>query len=401
MLTKNKTERYFKQSVSATEAGQRRRARKWLRIAQFYGYPKSQIHFQQGVIALEELNLIKAVQFFHSYLSVEKKLDPTIHYQLGVAYYLLGNKKEATLYFKKACEQSDSILVQCKTLIYLRKIGAYSPDKIAELAHEKSNYLLNIYATGLEQIRIDALLASLRGNHDQSITLLKDVIADHPNLREAYRELSECYLYDQRYDEYISFLKQRNSHIRKDKILALSLAKAYYYSNRFSFAKHEILTLVKDIPNNATLYFNLANIYYKLKQVNRAAKYYLKSTQCDSQFYLGYFNLGVLYHKVGLLDSSEKYYTKAQENHHLFSSVHYNLGIVHFQKKHYFDSLNAFSEADQLNVSDTRAKHNFNMIKNIKRIDPNIKVGYNLMTMTNLYLFITGSILLFLFLYFN
>ncbi len=396
-----KAQKYFDRSVSAITEGKHERGQKWLKVAGFYGYPMSLIHFQQAVVALEQLNLTDALRLFHSYMSLTKEIDENVYYYLGEIYYLLGNRDESCRYFKKSFDKASNLLIQCKSLVYLDKLNYYSSEKVNQLTEHKFNYLLNVESHDMDQKRINALMASLRGDYNLAINLLTELIEENPCTRGLYKELCECYLRSKRYNAIIDLLKDNSYLYKRDKTLVPTLAKAYYLSNLFPEARQALLFLIKVLPGNANLYFNLGNIYYKLKQYNRSSKCYLKALQNDPQFYICHFNLGVLHHKTGILDLGEEYYRKVFDTDHLYYPVHYNLGVLYYQKKQYFESLDAFQTAYGINRQDGRAKHNFDTIKNIKLIDPDTKVDEKVISLVNIYLFVAVGLLILLFIFFS
>ncbi len=397
----NRAQKYFDRSVTAIHEGKHERGQKWLKIAGFYGYPTGLIHYQQAIVALEQLNLTDALRLFHSYMSLTNRIDENVYYYLGEIYYFLGNKDEACRYFKKSFDRAANLLIQCKSLVYLDKLNFYSSEKVNQLTEHKFDYLLSVESHDMDQKRINALMASLRGDYNLSIDLLTELIEAKPNVRELYKELCECYLRSKRYNAIIDLLQDKTYLYKRDKTLLFTLAKAYYLSNLFSEARQALLFLIKALPGNAKLYFNLGNIYYKLKQYNRSSKCYVKAIQSDPQFYICHYNIGVLYHKTGMLDLGEEYYHKIFDTDHLYYPVHYNLGVLYYQKKQYFDSLNAFQTADHINRQDGRARHNFDTIKSIKLIDPDTKVEQKVLSLVNIYLIVAVGLLVLLFIFFS
>lgn len=402
MITKNKkSEKYLDKSVEAIDAGLHNKAKKWLRLAQFHGLNQVQFHFQRGKIALEELKLDQALKHFHSYLSLSLQLDYTVYYYLGECYFAQGNSDESIKYFQLALNESESPLIQIKSLYYLDRLKVMSDDKVQKIVDEKFNYSLEIQQHSCESKRINALSYSLKGYHDEAIDLMNQVITEEPKHREAYKELFECYLRAKLYDDIIKKYNSKKSFFKKDKAIKLLLAKVYYSSNHFLEAKQLLHELLEEVPGNAKLYFNLANVYYKLNQHGKAGKYYSKAIELNEKFDLARYNLGVLYHKSGLLDMSKECYDDTIEINPSFSQAWYNLGILHYQKKDYFESIQSFIEIEKRNIKHKKAKHNLSTVKKIKVIDPVTPNEQRLLSRLNFYLFAIAIILLVVFLYFK
>ncbi|MDH4128679.1 MAG: tetratricopeptide repeat protein [Spirochaetota bacterium] len=401
MKVTNKSEKYFQRSIKAIELGQYRKAKKWLNIASFYGHPIEQIYFQRGIISLRLLKLTDALNFFHLYLSREHDADNIIYYYLAETYNMMGNSNESIKYYKMSFEGTTELLIKCKSLLNLEKAFNNSSEANLQIMRSKLDYFLIANYDKINELRVDACISIIKGNYDIAIDILKNLANKNPNFVDIYKELCECYLRANLYDELIQIIKNNKNIFKRDKSFKIYLAKAYYHTNRLSEAKKELSTILKIVPGNSKLFFNMANVYYKLNQINSAIKYYTKAIKKDSKFYESYFNLGVLHHKSGLLNFSQEYYTKAKDLNFKLVPANYNLGILYYQKKNYFDSLNAFQQALQDNNDDHRAIHNFNAIKNLKFIDPDINIDKKILSMLNIYLFVIAGILLLLFILFS
>ena len=65
-------------------------------------------------------------------------------------------------------------------------------------------------------------------------------------------------------------------------------------------ALNELLTAVKDEPNNANLLFNLGFLYETQKDFSKAIEYYNKSLAVDANYFEAVYNLGTHYYNLGL-----------------------------------------------------------------------------------------------------
>jgi protein O-GlcNAc transferase len=92
-------------------------------------------------------------------------------------------------------------------------------------------------------------------------------------------------------------------------------------------------------PDHVKVYYNLSDIFYKLKKFNKAEISIKKAIELKPDFAEAYYYLGIVFTYFGRFDEIEKNYKKAIELKPDFTQAHYSLGILLFQ-------LNRLDEAE-------------------------------------------------------
>lgn len=407
MFAKTNPNDYFKKTLHLIQNGYSQKAKQSLKLAKFYGYSSNQIQIQRGLVFLQSFDLQKALECFQSVLySIDP--EPKACYYLAETYFLLGNRKSALKFFHKAFEESQELLIQCKSLLYIQKIQSFSTERIFELAGTKLNYLVHIEYSELEQKRINALLQSIRGQSKKAIELFEEILdQDSSASLEICKEFLETSLRFSAFQNISAWLTHKNKKwskkIKKDKRIELLLAKFYYLTGEFQKSKEILLKLMPLIPNHSAISFNLGNVYFQLGKYNRSAQFYMRASRINSYMHQALFNLAVLYHKIGALNVAEEYYKKVRLMKPFFYWVHYNMGILFFHRKDYFQSLNCFMDADHMISQNGKnltyrehTQHNFHVIRKLKLLSyQNEILDKKILTRVNVYLLIfTGALLL-------
>lgn len=66
-------------------------------------------------------------------------------------------------------------------------------------------------------------------------------------------------------------------------------------------------------PKNATAYYYLCWLSYKLKHYNQASFYYQKAIELKSDFAMAYYGLSEVYYALGQIDKAKEYRLKVKE----------------------------------------------------------------------------------------
>ena len=88
----------------------------------------------------------------------------------------------------------------------------------------------------------------------------------------------------------------------------------------------EICMKIND--KNHIIHNNLANIYLKEGNFQKAEKFYLKSLAIKSDYLLGIINTAIFYEKIGKFDVSKKFYLKATELSPERISIYFNISRI-------------------------------------------------------------------------
>jgi len=135
-----------------------------------------------------------------------------------------------------------------------------------------------------------------------------------------------------------------------------------------------IENLIESDPQNFINYFNLGNIYRKLRKYDLSLKNFLKSVELNKEFYQGYNNLANIYKELKNVENSIKFFKKAIEINPNYISALYNLGIVYSEIGEYQESAAYFKKILKIDPNHVATLNNFGLLlKNIREYDAAIK----------------------------
>jgi len=155
----------------------------------------------------------------------------------------------------------------------------------------------------------------------------------------------------------------------------------YTYREEYEKAKEKFKEVIKLQPNFVDGYYNLANIFLKLNNLQEAINFFIKTLDLDKNFYNAYFNLGICYEKLGQIDNSVKNYSLYIQNVPNDLNAYINLGIIFFNQKEFNKAKEFFNHALTLDLASVNANFYIGLIflqekKNLIAIDFFRKVIY-------------------------
>ncbi len=81
-------------------------------------------------------------------------------------------------------------------------------------------------------------------------------------------------------------------------------------------------------PEAAGALVNLGTIYYRMRKLGEAEKYYCEAIEADPNYALANFNLGNLYDEQGRMEEAFQYYRRALELSPNYADAHFNLALL-------------------------------------------------------------------------
>ena len=147
----------------------------------------------------------------------------------------------------------------------------------------------------------------------------------------------------------------------KDFNYILELIKA----SKFEEAKDRLLPL-ENLCNDDPAFFDLlAQIFEKLNLKQSAINYYEKSLKLNSNFYQSKFNLAVLYYSLRNFDKAEELFLQIINLNDSDFKTYYNLGVLKYEQKKYKESINFLRKAISVNKNFFIAYHQLGMVYEI------------------------------------
>ncbi len=81
-------------------------------------------------------------------------------------------------------------------------------------------------------------------------------------------------------------------------------------------------------PGAAGALVNLGTIYYKLRKLDLAQKFYTEAVAADPAYPLAEFNLGNIYDEQGRIEEAARHYRRSLELNPTYADAHFNLALL-------------------------------------------------------------------------
>jgi len=91
---------------------------------------------------------------------------------------------------------------------------------------------------------------------------------------------------------------------------AIELANNFQNEGKLDQAEHIYKELLKLLPNNASIYYNLGIIFQDKVQLDDAMTYYMKALQLNPSLVDAYYNLGTVLRDQGRIEDAKTFYQK-------------------------------------------------------------------------------------------
>lgn len=114
---------------------------------------------------------------------------------------------------------------------------------------------------------------------------------------------------------------------------------------------------IKQQPDIAIFYNNLANAFFKLNNLKQALSYYKRALEIDPEHAETHNNLGNLYYKQKKFDDALHHYAKAVHHKPEYAAAHNNLGLLFLKQGKLKEATTEFKNVVTLNPYATHAHY--------------------------------------------
>jgi len=202
----------------------------------------------------------------------------------------------------------------------------------------------------------------LQERYEEGIQLIDGIIADDPNVIDAYFTKGNLYFkagrFDEALDSFFSVLDKKPG----DAFTIINISNAYVSMGKFETAKSFLQDAVQSIPPDSQIHFILGNINYALKDYTEAERHYKKCMELNPSSASAYNALGGIFVIHNRLDDAEAYLKKAQDRNPTLRNLNYNFAQL-FEAKGNFSAAEAEYKKELENIP-----HNFRASFNLSRL---------------------------------
>ncbi len=219
-------------------------------------------------------------------------------------------------------------------IFYLRQALAWDPPK--ELAYDMR------LALGLAYYQ--------NGNIDESIDVLRKLVASYPKSAEAHYTLATVYVKNIRYKEAKDEYEEALRLAPEDNAARLSLAKALIEIGEHTAALPHLQEYIRRVPKDYEGYFVTGHAYRRLGELTKAAEEFRRAGELKPDSYDARYNLGYVLARTGNVDEAIQQLEAAKKLNPHAPEAPYELGLL-FKKKgepqRAEEELRAFHEAER------------------------------------------------------
>jgi len=202
----------------------------------------------------------------------------------------------------------------------------------------------------------------LRGDFEQAVALVEEIIRDDPDVIDAYFTMGNLYFKEEKFEEALESFFKALERKPDDAFTAINIANSYIMMGDFDEAEKFLLSIIDALPPDSQIHFILGNINYFQKEYEEALKNYEKCLELNPSSASAYSAIGGIYVTQGNLDEAETYLKKAMDLNPQLRNLHYNLAQLCEAKDDLQQAIKEY-QAELENIP-----HNFRASFNLSRI---------------------------------
>jgi len=165
----------------------------------------------------------------------------------------------------------------------------------------------------------------LQGKVDEAVSIIKNIIADDPDIITAYFSLGNIYFKHGKYEEAIESFLESLERKPDDTFTVINIANAYRRMEKNEEAEQFILSHLEKGISDSQFYFILGHIKSVQKNHDEAIQYYQQCLSLNSSSSSSHNALAAIYLEKDDLLNAEKHIKSVFELNPKLSNAHYNL----------------------------------------------------------------------------
>ena len=200
---------------------------------------------------------------------------------------------------------------------------------------------------------------SLEGKVDEAIGIIKNIIADDPEIIDAYFTLGNIYFKEGNYKEAIANFQESLERRPDDSFAIINIANAYRRMGNLEEAEKFILDNIEKGISDSQFYFILGGIKVIQEKNDEAIKYYQQCLSLNPSSSSSYNALAAIYLNKKDFAQAEKYVNQALELNPKLREAHYYLAQILEERNEHNKAIEAYKK--ELEYSPTHFRASFNL----------------------------------------
>ncbi len=306
-------------------------------------------------------NYKKSLFYFKKASEFKDEYD--VHYRLGSLYNLQGEYEKAMKHFERAYKLNKK---NDQTIRNLAELYMRFGEHEKALKHYK--YLIRHYKEKTEILLLLGDIYLKKNDINEAANNYKKALEYSPTPDEAkiaYMNLGNLYFKLDNFTEAIEFYNKALEIDKTDINIYYNISLVYMENDDFENGLKNIDKGIKLNPNSMNLYLIKSKLLYSAGKTDRAIINFKKMIDTFPDEIVPYFELGSLYYKIKDLKNAEKYFNRAlglkADNNYQYK-IFANLSAIYYEKKEYKKALEYINKAFILNSRDSLISYNCGLI---------------------------------------
>ncbi|MCJ7679940.1 MAG: tetratricopeptide repeat protein, partial [Candidatus Aminicenantes bacterium] len=165
----------------------------------------------------------------------------------------------------------------------------------------------------------------LQGETENALQMIDRIIADDPDIIDAYFMKGNLYFKDNRFQEALDTFRIVLDKKPDDDFTAINIANSHIRLGQLDEAKVFLTNFIQTVPPDSQIYLILGNISYIQREYDEAEKHYSKCIELNPASASAFTALGGIYVITGRLDEAKSCLDKALASNPLLPNLHYNV----------------------------------------------------------------------------
>ncbi len=202
----------------------------------------------------------------------------------------------------------------------------------------------------------------LSGKAEESIKIIEKIIADDPEITDAYFSLGNIYYKQENFKEAISCFEKALERKPDDVFTVLNIGLCYQRMAKFDEAEKFVLEYLKKGFEDSQLYFMLGGMKYIQKKYDEAIPYYKKCLSLNSESASAHNGLAAIYIIKEDLVQAENHINQVLVLNPKLSNVYFNLAEIREKQGKTMEAVEAYRKELQFSPKHFRACFNLSRL---------------------------------------
>ncbi len=256
--------------------------------------------------------------------------------------------------------------------IDLQKVDEETREKLAALGYigsfsDSSKTRGKVLGNPKEKIHVFNELSRARemgmaGEVEEATRIIKDIIAEDPDIIDAYFTLGNIYFKQENFAEAIRYFQESLDRKPDDSMAIINIANAYRLMGELEDAERILLESIDRGISDSQYYFVLASIKAAMGQEEEAIRYYEQCIDVNSESSSSHNALAVIYIARKDLMKAEAHLERAAEINPQLPNVNYNRAQILEEKKDFPAAAEAYRTELELSPKHFRSAFNLSRV---------------------------------------